>query len=112
LRARRARLAAEVAERRGDGGAGASAAAAKADSALGRRDWATAALLLRRHLDARLPAGSAPLAREHRDAALRLAAALTLAGDEAALAALRERVADRMGEGPQAEAFARLAAPR
>ena len=116
LRARRTAVAAEIVDRRRDGsappvpGGSEAAAAAKADAALGRRDWATAAQTLQRHLDARLPAAPAPLDWEHREAVLRLAAALSLAGDETGVAALRGRVADRMGEGPHAEAFSRLAA--
>ena len=46
---------------------------------------------------------------EGRDAVLRLAAVLSLAGDDAAVVALRSRVSGRMGEGPRAEALARLA---
>ena len=41
---------------------------------------------------------------------LRLAAALVLAGDDAAVAALRGRFAGRMQDGPHADAFARLVA--
>ncbi len=117
LRARRAALAAAIAERGGGGdpvrpgAAGAAADAKAADAALlGRRDWAGAAQVLRRHLDARLPAAPVPLDREHQEAVLRLAAALTLAGDDAGVAALRGRVAERMGEGPHGAAFARLVA--
>lgn len=98
LRARRAALAAEIAGRSGN----------TADAALGRRDWAAAAAALARRLEGRLPAAPAPLAREQQESVLRLAAALVLAGDEAALAALRTRVGGRMGEGPHAAAFARL----
>ena len=113
LRVRRSALAAEVAERRGDAArpgpdAAAAGGAAEAGAALGRRDWATAAQVLRAHLDARLPAAPAALGGEQQDAVLRLAAVLTLAGDDAAVAALRDRVAGRMGEGSRAEAFARL----
>ncbi len=118
LRARRAALAAATADRPGDAAGaaagrettGASAAAAEAQAALERRDWAAAARALRAHFDARLPAAPAPLDREQREAVLRLAAVLTLAGDDAAAAALRDRIAGRMGEGAQAEAFARLVA--
>ena len=120
LRARRTTLAAAIAERRGSAATAAAqpesgaeeTRAATAEAALGRRDWAAAAQALGRHLDARLPAAPAPLGREQQEAALRLAAALVLAGDDAALAALRERVADRMREGPHAEAFARLVSAR
>jgi hypothetical protein len=120
LRARRTTLAAAIAERRGSAATAAAqpesgaeeTRAATAEAALGRRDWAAAAQALGRHLDARLPAAPAPLGREQQEAALRLAGALVLAGDDAALAALRERVADRMREGPHAEAFARLVSAR
>ncbi len=115
LRARRSALASEIADRRGDAGrpgpdAAGAGPVAEAGSALGRRDWASAAQALRAHLDSRLPAAPAPLDGEHQEAVLRLAAALTLAGDDAAVAALRDRVSGRMGEGPRAEAFARLVA--
>ena len=119
LRARRTTLAAAIAERRGGPaaarpgtGAAEATSAAGAEAALGRRDWAAAAQALGRNLDARLPAAPATLGREQREAALRLAAALVLAGDDAALAALRERVADRMRDGPHADAFARLVGAR
>ena len=108
LRARRAELASAAAGRRG--GTSARPVMETPEAALGRRDWGAAAQALRTRLDVRLPAAPAPLDRDGREAVLRLAAALTLAGDDAALLALRERFADRMGEGPHAEAFARLAA--
>jgi hypothetical protein len=122
LRGRRAALAAAIADRAGPhpvasgpdaegeaaGGAAAAASVADAEGALGRRDWAAAARVLGRHLDARLPAGPAPLDAGQQEAVLRLAAALALAGDDAAFAALWARVAGRMGEGPHAAAFARL----
>lgn len=113
LRARRAALAAAAEERRGGGPARPGLevpAAGAADAVLGRRDWAAAARALQGHLDARLPPAPAPMGAEHREAALRLAAALVLAGDDAALAALGERVAGRMGEGPHAERFTHLVA--
>jgi hypothetical protein len=108
LRARRTALAAAIAGRRGEAPRPGQEAAAAA--ALGRRDWPAAAAALRLQVDARLPAAPAPLSREQQEAVVRLAATLALAGDGAGFAALRDRVADRMGEGPHAEAFARLVA--
>ncbi len=107
LRARRTALAAAIAGRRGEAPRPGQEAAA---AALGRRDWPAAAAALRLQVDARLPAAPAPLSREQQEAVVRLAATLALAGDGAGFAALRDRVADRMGEGPHAEAFARLVA--
>lgn len=115
LRARRNAVAAELAERGGGParpGSEGAVAAAKAGAALSRRDWAGAAQALREQLEARLPSAPAALDREQQEAVVRLAAALTLAGDAAGVAALRERFADRMGEGPHAEAFGRLAAEK
>ena len=65
---------------------------------------------VRAQVDALLPAVPAPLDEGQQEAVLRLAAVLALAGDDAALAALRNRVSGRMGEGPRGEAFARLPA--
>lgn len=116
LRERRATLAAAIADRAGGGGSGYSApgtaagGVAEAEGALGRRDWAAAARVLGRHLESRLPAAPAPLDPGQQEAVLRLASALALAGDDAAFAALRGRVAGRMEEGPYAAAFARLVA--
>ncbi|GAA0567357.1 hypothetical protein GCM10009416_01720 [Craurococcus roseus] len=116
LRERRAALAAAIADRAGGGSGGpghsapgtAGEGVAEAEGALGRRDWAAAARVLGRHLESRLPAAPAPLDPGQQEAVLRLASALALAGDDAAFAVLRGRVAGRMEEGPHAAAFARL----
>ncbi|HEY4252062.1 MAG TPA: hypothetical protein VGM87_12700 [Roseomonas sp.] len=72
------------------------------------QDWAGAAEALSRHLTASLPPAPAPLNDAQRRDAARLATFAALAGDEARLAAAKEALASRMGQGPLAEAFALL----
>jgi hypothetical protein len=113
VRERREALAAAIAGRAGEAEARPGtepAEAAGAEAALGRRDWGAAARALARQLDGRLSADAAELAPDVQDAVLRLAAALALAGDDAAVAALRARIGSRMGSGPQGDAFRRLVA--
>jgi hypothetical protein len=74
------------------------------------QDWSGAAVALRPHLRAALPAAPAPLAEQHRRLVLRQAAILALAGEDAALAALRAEHAARMQGGALAEAFTLLTA--
>jgi hypothetical protein len=73
-------------------------------------DWAGATAALDAHLAASLPASTAALDDRQRRLLLRQAALLALAGDEAALGALRGSHASRMGEGPLADAFTLLTA--
>lgn len=73
-------------------------------------DWPGAAAALEAHLAASLPASPTALGDAQRRLLLRQATLLALAGDDAALAALRVAQAARMGEGPLAEAFALLTA--
>ena len=106
LRARRTTLAAAIAERRGGPAAARPERVPRRRARPGRkRRWGGATGPRRRRPWAGTstrgcPAAPAPLGREQQEAVLRLAAALVLAGDDAALAALRERVADRMRDGP------------
>ncbi|MDO9709355.1 hypothetical protein [Paracraurococcus lichenis] len=107
LDARRGRVPEAVAALRALGPAGGEALAELLTEST---DWAGAAAALGTHLAATLPAPPATLADAQRRLLLRQAALLALAGDEPALAALRESAAARMGEGPLAEAFALLTA--
>jgi hypothetical protein len=77
-----------------------------------RQDWAGAAEVLGAHLSNALPPAPAPLPEDARRLVARRAALLSLAGDEAGLAALREAEGARMAGGPFAEAFALITAGR
>jgi hypothetical protein len=90
---------------------GRSGAAALAELHAAEQDWPAAAAALRQHLGA-LPPAPAPLDSDTRQSLLRLGAFLALAGDEPALAALREAVGTRMAGGPLADTFAALVAGR
>jgi hypothetical protein len=84
---------------------GPAGAALRADLRAEGRDWAGAAAAMAEHLAASLPPEPAPLAQDHRVALARAAAYAALAGDEAALATLRESHQARMADGPLAEVF-------
>ncbi|MBP0466891.1 hypothetical protein J5Y09_23380, partial [Roseomonas sp. PWR1] len=113
---RRAHLRARALARRGQrpeaievlAALGPSGAAARAELHAEAQDWPAALGAMNEHLAIRLPAAPAPLAREDRVALARTAAFAALAGDDAALAALREAHGERMRDGPLAEAFAAL----
>lgn len=85
-------------------------AALRAELRAEAEDWAGAAAAMAEHLAASLPPAPEPLRPEDRAALARAAAYAALAGDEAALAALREAHGARMAEGPLAEAFGVLTA--
>jgi hypothetical protein len=91
--------------------AGPEAAAELATLLEEKQDWPGAAAALRLHLDAVAPAPPAPLAEEHQPLVARLAAPLTLAGDDSALAALRAEQEGRMG-GTLSDAFGLFTADR
>jgi hypothetical protein len=92
--------------------AGPEAGAELAEFLAARQDWAGAATALLGHLESVLPEGGAALEEGQRRLLARAAALLALAGEEAALAALRARVAARMQGGAFEEAFALLTAAR
>ena len=105
--ARQGRQAEAVAALRALGPAGQAALSeVLADAA----DWSGAAAALEAHLAATLSSAPAVLGDTERRRLLRQAALLALAGEDTALARLREAQADRMGEGPLAEAFQLLTA--
>ncbi len=114
----RARLRARALVRRGDrAGAeqalavlGPAGAEARAELRAEAQDWAGAATAQREHLEFLLPAAPEPLGAPHRAAVARAAAYAALAGDDAALVALRESHGARMEGGPLAEAFDLLTA--
>lgn len=118
LAPRRALLRARALARRGDqAGAeavltalGAAGAEPRAELRAEAQDWAGALAAQRDHLAAILPPEDAPLDPAARAALARAAAYAALAGDDAALAALRQAHGARMAEGPLAEAFALLTA--
>ncbi|MGK7868704.1 hypothetical protein [Falsiroseomonas sp. E2-1-a20] len=91
--------------------AGPAAAAELATLLEEKQDWPGAAAALRQHLDAVAPPPPAPLLAEHQPLVARLAALLTLAGDDSALAALRAEEQGRMG-GTLSDAFTLLTADR
>ncbi|MFN3450077.1 MAG: hypothetical protein ACK44F_15370, partial [Roseococcus sp.] len=74
------------------------------------RDHAGAAAALARHLAASAPPPPAPLPAAAQRDALRLAALLALAGDEAGLAQHRARFAGRLSEPALAQGFEALTA--
>ena len=76
------------------------------------RDWAGAAAALRQVVERGVPAAPAPLDPAARRLLARLAAFHVLAGEEAALAALRAAHGERMAGGPLAEAFGLLTSGR
>jgi hypothetical protein len=71
-----------------------------------QQDWPGAAAAMARLRATTTQPAPAPLDEAARRLLLRQAALLALAGDEAALAALRAEEAARMAEGPHSEAFA------
>lgn len=77
-----------------------------------QQDWAGAAAAMQTHLAIVLPPPGNALAPEHRPLIARTAALLALAGDESALAALRDAEQPRMAGGPLEEAFAVITAAR
>jgi hypothetical protein len=91
--------------------AGPEAAAELATLLEEKQDWPGAAAALRQHLNAVAPPPPAPLAEEFQPLVARLAALLTLAGDDSALAALRAEQEGRMG-GALSEAFGLFTADR
>jgi hypothetical protein len=116
LAERRAHLRARALARRGQrpeaievlAALGRAGAASRAELHAEAQDWPAAFAAMNEHLAVRLPAAPAALAREDRVALARAAAFAALAGDDAALAALREAHGERMREGPLSEAFAAL----
>jgi hypothetical protein len=92
--------------------AGPAAAAELAVLLEERQDWAGAATALRQHLATIAPPPPAPLAEQHKPIIARIAALLTLAGNDAALAELRAEEQARMGEGPMSGTFDLLTADR
>ncbi|SFK79854.1 hypothetical protein [Falsiroseomonas stagni] len=77
-----------------------------------QQDWAGAATAMQAHLATVLPPAGTPLSPEHRPLIARTAALLALAGNESALAALREAEQPRMAGGPLEEAFGVITAAR
>ncbi len=92
--------------------AGPLAGAELAEVLAARQDWAGAAAALLGHLETTLPAPGEALDAAARRLVARAAALLALAGDEAGLAALREREAPRMSGGAFEEAFGLLTSAR
>jgi len=92
--------------------AGDLAAGELAEFLAARQDWRAAAAVLREHLPTLLPPAPAALDEAGRRLVARTAALLTLAGDEAGLAALRASEAGRMGGGNLEDAFMLLTAGR
>lgn len=92
--------------------AGRDAAPEHAEMLAAAQDWGGAAAVLRAHLAHALPPAAAPLPVDGRRLVARTAALLSLAGDEAGLAALREAEGARMAGGPYAEAFALITGGR
>ncbi|WP_027284207.1 hypothetical protein [Rubritepida flocculans] len=115
---RRAILAARAQAQRGQHASAAEALAALgpagdralADILMDARDHAGAAAALARHLAASAPPPPTPLSADAQRDALRLAALLALAGDEAGLAQHRARFAGRLSEPALAEGFEALTA--
>lgn len=118
LQERRALIRARALARRGEVGAaeallaglGPAGAAMRAELRADAQDWAGAAAAMGEHLAASLPPAPVPLRPEDRAALARAAAYAALAGDETALAALREAHGPRMAGGALAEAFGVLTA--
>jgi hypothetical protein len=116
--AERARLRARALARRGERAAaeqvlaalGPAGAEARAELRAEVQDWPGAAAAQHEHVVAMLPAAPAPLGQPERVALARAAAYAALAGDEPALAALRQAHGARMEGGPLAEAFGVLTA--
>ncbi len=116
LAERRAHLRARALARRGQrpeaievlAALGPAGAAARAELHAEAQDWPAALAAMNEHIAIRLPAAPAALAREDRVALARAAAFAALAGDETALAALREAHGERMRGGALSEAFAAL----
>jgi hypothetical protein len=92
--------------------AGPEAAPELAEFHAARQAWAAAATVLRGHLAASLPAAPAPLPENDRRLLARFAALLALAGEEDALAALRDAEGSRMAGGSHDDAFSLLTAGR
>jgi len=90
---------------------GSDGAAPLAELFAERGEWAAAAAEHATHLRALLPEDGSKLPPEAARAAVRQAALLALAGDEAGLVALRRGLEPRLAEAPLAPAFAALTAP-
>lgn len=86
-------------------GLGPAGAEARAELHAEARDWVAAGVAQQDHLTAMLPAAPAALDQAQRAAVARAAVYHALAGDEAALADLRQAHGTRMQGGPLAEAF-------
>ncbi|MGX9962787.1 hypothetical protein ACVFYP_05660 [Roseomonas sp. F4] len=91
---------------------GPSAAAELAVLLEERQDWSGAAAALRQHLATVAPPPPAPLTDSQKPILARIAALLTLAGDDAALVELRAEEQARMGEGPMSGTFDLLTSGR
>ncbi|MBU8537670.1 hypothetical protein [Falsiroseomonas tokyonensis] len=100
--ARAGQAAAAMASYREAGPAGAAELAVLLEE---KQDWAGAAAALRQHLETLVPPPPAPLPEAQKSIVARIAALLTLAGDESGLAALRAEEQTRMSDGPLSEAF-------
>jgi hypothetical protein len=72
-------------------------------------DWSGAERALSRYVELTVPA-EGPLSDQQRGTVLRLATAQAHAGNQAGLAALRERDEARLGDGPEADLFRLLTA--
>lgn len=77
-----------------------------------KQDWAGAAAALRQHLAHLVPPPPAPLTEAQKPIIARIAALLTLAGDESGLAELRAEEQARMADGPLSGAFGLLTGER
>ncbi|MDP3414842.1 hypothetical protein [Falsiroseomonas sp.] len=92
--------------------AGPAAAAELAVLLEEKQDWAGAAAALRQHLASVAPRAPAPLEEAHKPIVARIAALLTLAGDESGLSELRAEEQARMSDGPLSGTFDLLTADR
>lgn len=92
--------------------AGPAAAAELAVLLEEKQDWAGAAAALRQHLASVTPPAPAPLEEALKPVVARIAALLTLAGNEAGLSELRAEEQARMSDGPLSGTFNLLTAER
>ncbi|MGG5807977.1 hypothetical protein, partial [Falsiroseomonas sp. CW058] len=92
--------------------AGAEVAPEFAEFLAAQRDWAGAAAVLGAHLAVALPARPAALDEAQQRLVGRHAALLALAGEDGALAALRQAESPRMAGGAMGDVFALLTAGR
>ncbi|MDO9499735.1 hypothetical protein, partial [Falsiroseomonas sp.] len=92
--------------------AGPAAAAELAVLLEEKQDWAGAAAALRQHLASVASRAPAPLEEAHKPIVARIAALLTLAGDESGLSELRAEEQARMSDGPLSGTFDLLTADR